>query len=382
MRTLLVTGPGGAGTTTLAVATAVQAARGGARTLLLTRQEPPVTGLDGIAGLEVRVVDAQAAAEQAWSAQAGVLAAAVPQVDLPPATSVVPPPGAAELALLAALGRADADVVVVDAGPLEAGTALAALPATLRWWLDVALPPRVRALAAIRTAAVRSGAVRSGPLDAVLAAVPAIEDLLARSPLGDPTATSVVLTAGARPAAVPALRAAATVFGLLGSRPAAVVARVLPADGAGDWWAQRLAEQEAVLAGLAEIAEVRAVPEAATAPTGVDELEALTAVLPLPGPQPLPLPAPERLDGHWRLDVPLPFAAREQVELTRWGDDLVVTAAGVRRSVRLDALLRRCEITAGRLADAGTAGARLEVTFAPDPRLWPADLLPAEENAT
>jgi arsenite-transporting ATPase len=60
----------------------------------------------------------------------------------------------------------------------------------------------------------------------------------------------------------------------------------------------------------------------------------------------------------------------------------VLTAGGVRRSVRLDALLRRCAVTGGRLADPGTAAARLEVTFAPDPRLWPADLLPAEETAT
>ena len=48
----------------------------------------------------------------------------------------------------------------------------------------------------------------------------------------------------------------------------------------------------------------------------------------------------------------------------------------------LDALLRRCQVTGGRLADAGTADARLEVTFTPDRRLWPADLLPPEESAS
>jgi arsenite-transporting ATPase len=77
----------------------------------------------------------------------------------------------------------------------------------------------------------------------------------------------------------------------------------------------------------------------------------------------------------------LPFADRGAVDLTRWGDDLVVTVAGARRSLRLDSLLRRCEVTGGRLADPGSADARLEVGFRPDPRLWPADLLPAEENA-
>ncbi|MGY1619834.1 ArsA-related P-loop ATPase [Geodermatophilus sp. SYSU D00691] len=380
MRTLLFTGPGGAGTSTTAAAAAVRAARGGARTLLVTRQAPPVAGLAAVAGLELAVVDAQAAAEQAWRTHAATLAALVPQVDLPPASSVVPPPGAAELAVLAALDRADADVVVLDAGPLEAGTALVALPTTLRWWLDVALPPRIRALAAIRTAAVRSGAARSGPVDAVLSAVPAVEQLLARVRPADPAATSVVLTATGRPAAVRALRAAATTLGLLGQRPAAVVARELP-GGPGEWWAGRLAEQEAVLADLAAIAPLRRVPESAATPADVDGLGPLLDALELPDPAPLPAPAPERLDGTWRLVLPLPFAERDRVELTRWADDLVVTAAGVRRSVRLDALLRRCAVTGGRLADPGTAQARLEVTFAPDPRLWPADLLPAEESS-
>ena len=80
--------------------------------------------------------------------------------------------------------------------------------------------------------------------------------------------------------------------------------------------------------------------------------------------------------------LPLPFAERGAVDLTRWDDDLVVTAAGVRRSVRLDALLRRCRVTGGRLVEGGTAAARLEVTFVPDPGLWPADLLPAEGGAS
>jgi arsenite/tail-anchored protein-transporting ATPase len=50
--------------------------------------------------------------------------------------------------------------------------------------------------------------------------------------------------------------------------------------------------------------------------------------------------------------------------------------------VRLDALLRRCTVTGGRLADPGTADARLEVAFVPDPGLWPPDLLSAEGNAS
>ncbi|HYQ32399.1 MAG TPA: ArsA-related P-loop ATPase, partial [Lapillicoccus sp.] len=48
MRTLLFTGPGGAGTTTLAAAAAVQAARAGRRTVLVSRQRPALAGLDAV----------------------------------------------------------------------------------------------------------------------------------------------------------------------------------------------------------------------------------------------------------------------------------------------------------------------------------------------
>jgi arsenite/tail-anchored protein-transporting ATPase len=380
VRTLLFTGPGGAGTTTLATAAAVRAARAGTRTTLVSRQSPATAGLEGVAGLELVVVDPQAAAEELWAARTGALAALLPQLDLPPASSVIPPPGAAELAVLAALARADTDLLVLDAGPLAAATALVALPGTLRWWLDAALPPRVRALAAIRTAAVRSGAARPGAVDAALGAVPALEKLIAGVPLADPAGTSVVLAAGGRHGDVAALRAATTALALLGQRPAAVAARVLAADR-GDWVARRRVEQEAVLAGLADVAPVCEVAEAATTPADVDALLRLVPDLALPEPAPVDGPLTERLDGTWRLTVPLPFAERGSVELTRWADDLVLTTGGLRRSLRLDALLRRCEVTGGRLADAGTAAARLEVTFAPDRRLWPADLLPAEESA-
>jgi arsenite-transporting ATPase len=97
-------------------------------------------------------------------------------------------------------------------------------------------------------------------------------------------------------------------------------------------------------------------------------------------PVPLPEPCTERRDGAWQLTVGLPFAERAAVGLTRWVDDLVITAGAARRGLRLDALLRRCEVTGGRLADAGTPDARLQVGFRPDPQLWPADLLAAEER--
>jgi arsenite/tail-anchored protein-transporting ATPase len=381
VRTLLLTGPGGAGTSTLAAATAVRAAADGTRTLLLTRPGPRPAGLDDVRGLAVTAVSPLAAAESLWTS-AGDALDAVPGLTPPPPTSVVPLPGAAELALLARLARAaaddEADTVVVDAGPLESGTALVGLPGALRWWLDQALPTRLRMLGAVRTAAVRSGAAPRGPVDAVLDAVPPLEAALGRLPLDDPASTEVRLVAVPRAGAVPALRRAVTALALHGQQPAAVLARVLPGGGPGEWWARRAAEQDAALTALAELAPLRRVAESAQEPADV---AALTALLPTgdgAAPAAALTPSVARADGVRRLVLPLPWAERAGLDLTRWQDDLVVTAAGARRSVRLDSLLRRCVVTGGTLADAGTARARLEVTFTPDPQLWPADLLAAE----
>lgn len=381
MRTLILTGPGGAGTSTLAAGAAVRAARSGHRTLLLSRQAPAVPGLAGEPRLTVRSVDPQGAVEGLWSAAADALAVVSPQLTVPPATSVVPLPGAADLALFAELAGAEADLVVVDAGPVESAVGLVGLPATLRWWLDQLMPSGMRALGAVRTAAVASGAVRRRPVDAALSAVPAVEKLLAGDRLADPGATGVQLVAPPRASSPPALRAAATVLGLHGLRVAAVLSRVLPLTGDDDWTTRRAAEQEAALTALAEVAPVRRVSELAVAPDGPDGVAALPAEPP-PESTGFPVPASERREGTWQLALPLPFAERGTVGLTRWVDDLVLTVGGVRRSFRLDPLLRRCQVTGGRLADPGTAHARLEVGFRPDPQLWPADLLSSEQRTS
>ena len=61
--------------------------------------------------------------------------------------------------------------------------------------------------------------------------------------------------------------------------------------------------------------------------------------------------------------------------------DLVVTAAGRRRSLPLDPLLRRCTVAGGQLRRPGTAAATLDVRFTPDPAQWPVGLLEAEESS-
>ncbi|GAB3351351.1 ArsA family ATPase [Modestobacter lapidis] len=387
MQILLVTGPGGAGSSTVAAATALQVAASGARCVLLTARGPAVAGLD--AAVRVEVVEPQRALEDVWGRHADALAAALPVLTVPPASSVVAVPGVPELALLAALaGHAasgESDVVVLDAGPLPVAVALLALPGTLRWWLAQAVPQRLRVLATLRAAVVPG---RPGGVATALAGVAGLEALLDRVHLADPDRTAVHLVLRPEPSAVEDLRAAGTGLAVLGQRVASVtVGRLLPA-GAGEWAARRAAVQRAAVAGVRGLLDgtgtVREVVEAAVPPADVAGLRALDAAVPAAstaasGPA-AAAPVPHRDGGGWLLALPLPFARRGEVELTRWGDDLVVTAAGRRRSLPLDPLLRRCTVAGGRLVGPGTAAATLDIRFTPDPAQWPAGLLDTEES--
>lgn len=390
MQILLVTGPGGAGTSTVAAATAVRLADAGSRCVLLCARRPALAGLD--AAVRVDVVDPQRAFEQVWGRHADTLAALLPLLTVPPASSVVAVPTVPEFALLAALaGHAasgETDVVVLDAGPLGSSSALLALPGALRWWLAQAAPPRLRVLATLRAAVVPG---RAGGVAAALAGVVALEELLDRVPLTDPERTAVHVVLRPDPAAVGELRATATALAVLGQRAASVtVDRVLPA-GPGEWAERRAAVQRAVVDEISALAAdppvpVHEVPEAAESPADVAALRALAAAVPSAAVPPVAAvgvvpPAPRRDGGAWLLSLPLPFAGRGEVELTRWSDDLVVTAAGQRRSLPLDPLLRRCTVAGGSLHRPGTAATTLDVRFVPDPAQWPAGLLEAEGSS-
>jgi arsenite/tail-anchored protein-transporting ATPase len=374
---LLITGPGGAGSSTVAAATALRFRAGGSRCVLLCTRPPATPGLAD--AVPVEVVTAQPALEQLWARHAAALAAAVPVLTVPPVTSVVPVPGVVELALLAALaGHArsgEVDVVVLDVGAATPATGLVSLPRALRWWLGQAAPTRLRVLATLRAAATPG---RPGVTAGLLAGAAALEQLLDDVPLADPARTAVHLVVRPDADAADGVAEVATALGVLGQRIASVTAsRVLPA-AAGEWWAQRAVAQEDALRRLHGLdLPVREVAESAVGPSSVADLQALDAAVAEVVGQPLSADPPRRSPDGWVLDVALPFARRGQVELTRWDDDLVVTAAGVRRSLALDALLRRCTVGGGSLTSPGTAAATLEVRFSPDPAQWPAGLLAA-----
>lgn len=242
MRTVLVTGPGGAGRSTVAAATALAAARRGERALLLSgdRDDPLARLLGGeeVARLDVVRIDSGdhfrtelLALQDRAGTVLELLGAG--RLDGEELTEL---PGAEQLALLKALREAaagDHDMVVVDMPPVHQSVAALALPGQLRRYLRRLLPPERQAARSLRPVLAQLAGVpmpaqwlyeTAARWDAELAAVEAVVE--------DP-ATTVRLVAEPTPTAAAALRTARLGLALHGAALDAVIAnRVLPTGSA------------------------------------------------------------------------------------------------------------------------------------------------------
>ncbi|MFD7868329.1 ArsA-related P-loop ATPase [Streptomyces sp. NPDC059783] len=400
MRTVLVTGPGGAGRTTAAAATALAGSRRGDRTLLITAG--PVPGLPAQAvptpvtdTLDCVTVDSGThfraellALQEKLSGLLGLLGGN--PLDGEELTEL---PGSTELALLHTLRRAARgdwsrpgyDLLVVDLPPLREALALLALPERLRRYLRRLLPQERQAARALR------------PMLAQLAGVPApaqwLYETAARrdaelaevQALIEDRATTLRLVAEPGPAAEDALRTARTGLALHGLRVDALLAnRVLPRHSADPWFAALAAQQDKTLGRWdaeppAGAAAVR-LPHLGRDPRGAEDLAALDA------------PAPDRreegrAEDPWWIEeaagtegaegsagadgilvwcLRLPGAVKTDLQLVRRGGELLLTVGAFHRIVPLESALRRCTVAGAALTDGV-----LRVRFVPDPELWP-----------
>ncbi|MFG3234163.1 ArsA family ATPase [Streptomyces antibioticus] len=386
MRTLLITGPGGSGRTTVAAATAQRAAAAGTRTLVLSADR--TDSLGAALGVPTGREPVRAAPGlTAWRPDAGAgfrddLASfqerATGVLDLLGASrldpeEVTPLPGAEELTLLRALRDAALaethDLLVVDLPPLPQALALLALPEELRRYLRRLLPPERQAARALRPVLGRLAGVpmpaewlyeTTARWDLELAAVQAV--------LAD-RHTAVRLVAEPGPAGADAVRDARLALALRALPVESLVAnRVLPdtADDDPGHPLGRLAAQQRKT--LTEWAGARAVAHLGHDPRGADDLTALAVPAVDTGAHPVEWPVADRLaaDGVLVWHLPLPGAIREELDLVRRGDELVVTAGPFRRIVPLPSALRRCTVDGAALRDG-----ELRIRFAPDPGLWP-----------
>ncbi|GHJ38180.1 ArsA family ATPase [Streptomyces sp. TS71-3] len=426
MRTVLLTGPGGAGRTTVAAATAVAAARGGTATLLLTTDATdtagaalgtptgpvPVTPLPGLtvlrpdpaAGFRADLLALQRHA----SATLDMLGTAPFHDD-----ELTPLPGSRELALLRALCEAAAgphELVVADLPATTEALGTLALPERLRRYLRRLLPQERLAARALRPVLGRLARLPM-PADGLYEAAGRWDVALAtaQSVIEDP-GTTVRLVAEPGESGAEAVRTAAAGLALHGLRMDGLIAnRLVPESSADPWLGGLAAAQRKTLDAWAGSGGDGAGPGGACGPLyriahlgreprGLDDLAALAAAagpagLPGAGPRTAPerssaprtpeRPAPGTPAGTppWPLTdhradegvlvwhIPLPGAERAELDLVRRGDELVLTAGPFRRVVALPSALCRCTVDGAALRDG-----ELRIRFRPDPALWPRGL--------
>ncbi|MFB6755229.1 ArsA-related P-loop ATPase [Streptomyces sp. NPDC056353] len=387
MRTLLLTGPGGTGRTTVAAATALKAAREGTRTLLLGTDRDDTLG--AVLGVPTGPAPTPVAPNlTAWRPDAAqgfrdALAAlqdrAASALDLLGASrldpeELTPLPGADDLALLRALREAALaeahDLLVVDLPPAPRALALLAAPEELRRSLRRLLPPERQAARALRPVLGRLAGVPM-PAEALYEATARweLELAAAEAVLADRN-TTVRLVAEPGPAGADAVRATTLGLALRGLRTDLLVAnRVLPEDVPADsWLGGPLAQQRKTLEEWQGTYDVHTVAHLGRDPRGTDDLAALDVPGVNPAASPVEWPVTDRLaeDGVLVWHIPLPGAVREELDLVRRGDELVVAAGPFRRTVPLPSALRRCTVDGAALRED-----TLAVRFAPDPGLWP-----------
>ncbi len=385
MRVLLFTGKGGVGKTTAAAGTAVLAARAGSRTLVLSTDAAHSLGdafgarigtdpVEVERGCWVQQVDAQRRFERSWAEVQDYLLSVLDATGVDPvaAEELTVLPGAEEvLALLelrdqVASGRWD--VVVVDCAPTAETLRLLALPEALGWYVDRVLPGQRRVVSALRPVLSRAAGVpmpRGTVFDALERLHADLGDVHALL-TGPDTTARLVLTP--ERVVLAEARRALTTLSLYGYSVDGVVAnRVFPGDESGGEWQQGWVRTQREV--LAEVDDsfaplpVWRVAYGADEPVGADSLAAVAEELydgsdPLArhhGPAPLTL---SRTGGAVQLVLSLPFAARDDVDLARHGDDLVVTVGAYRRVITLPSTLRNTAVAGARLSSG-----RLRVRF-------------------
>jgi arsenite-transporting ATPase len=412
VRVILFTGKGGVGKTTTAAATAVQAARLGIKTLVMStdaahslgdalgvvlvssRAEPDLV-VEIEPGLSALQLSPAHSVRRSWRSVQDYLLTVFKGLGIDPvvAEELTDLPGADEIVALLELRKqvesGPWDLVVVDCAPTAETLRLLALPEALAWHLERLIPAQRGLLRALRpTAAAATGLPLPGAqvLEALRRwheSLVEVQSILAAE------STSVRLVLTPERVVIAESRRTLTSLRLYGlAVDQVVVNRVFPdadsfecdSSGAGaeptqtGWLA---GWNDAQQRGLSEVRRsfdplpIVIAPYLAREPVGTDALAALAGarvgdicdVLKTAPAQGMTVRSE---DGGFLLTLPLPLVTAAEVDLKRRDDELLVSVADHRRVLSLPSVLRRCVVT-GAVVRHGT----LRVRFVPDEKLWP-----------
>jgi arsenite/tail-anchored protein-transporting ATPase len=385
-RTILYTGKGGVGKTSVAAASARRCAAAGLRTVVLSTDPAhsladsleaelggePTEVSPGLFGQEVQAQDEM---ERHWDAVSEWLGELLADrgVDRISAQELTVPPGMDELFSLLQIKRhhesEEFDVVIVDCAPTGETLRLLSFPDICTWWLEKVFPFRNGLLAAARPLA-RTVLDVPLPGDAVFDQAERLAtNLVAMNAiLRDRSRTSVRLVMNPDRMVIKEAMRTFTYLNLYGYLTDAVlVNRILPeqaADGyfAG-WRAKQQEHMELVRSGFAPVPVLTAthLPNEVIGAEALDllgrELFGEHAVEDLLH-EDLSRELTSEEDGRATLRLPLPFADRGDIDLKKVGLEVIVRVAGQKRTIMLPPALAGYETGGAQFRDGA-----LEVVF-------------------
>lgn len=386
MRILLFTGKGGVGKTTTAAATALACSDRGARTLVVSTD--PAHSLGDAYGIELgdqpgpidrrnlwgQQLDATERMEESW----GEISAWLQEVfawagiDAIEAEELSVLPGLDEIFALADIkahaASGDWDVVVVDCAPTAETIRLLSLPDILSWYMERLFPLGRRVNKIVSPAL---GRLTSLPVagDEVFGATRRFYDRLegVKELLTDPDTTSVRLVVNPEKMVIAEARRTYTYLSLFGYRVDCVVANRLLPEGVTDPWFDRWRELHAqhlsaIEEGFAPVPVLRA-ELADDELVGVDALRSFAMGL-YGETDPAacrhtsePLRVTQGRAGP-QLVLDLRHVSRDDLDLGRSGDELLVRVGPHRRAIVLPDSLKRREVVGATLR-----GGVLRVSF-------------------
>jgi len=360
-RTILYTGKGGVGKTSVAAATARRCAAQGLKTLVISTD--PAHSLADVLQAEVggkptkvakrlkaQQVEAQDELEQHWSAVSQWLGGLLTErgVDRIAAEELTVPPGGDELFSLLVLKNhvesGEFDAIVVDCAPTGETLRLLSFPDAARWWLDKVLGKEQSMLSAARPLAKMFLDVQL-PDEQVVGEVQKLAGNLVamHELLRDRTRVSLRLVMTPDRMVVGEAMRTYTYLNLYGYlTDAVVVNRVFPDELAegyfGAWHAVQQEQLELVASAFA--VPVLKAPYYASEVIGAERLDELGGAI-FNGHDPAGV-LHDRLtqeltvteDGA-QLRLELPFAERGDVSLKKIGLELVVRVDGYKRTIVL-----------------------------------------------
>ncbi len=385
MRTILYTGKGGVGKTSVAAATAVRAAELGYRTVVMSTDPAHSLGdsldmqLSGelkpvMPNLWAQEVDVLRELDLYWATVRDWLVALLrwQGVDQIVADELAVLPGMEELVGLLYITRyhdsGQYDVLIVDCAPTGETLRLLSFPDVARWYMERIFPIEKRLAAAI--APVMKPILNIPvPDDKVFASMQSLFEEVdkMRRILADPDKSSVRLVMNAEKMVIKETQRTYTYLNLYGYATDVVVCNRIIPERVTDPFFKMWKESQKRYFGMIEEAfsplpilraplmdqEIVGVPALKAFAKAVFGDEDATRLYYHGQAQEI-----RKVNQDYVLSLPLPFVSREQVSLLRAGTDLVIQAGNQRRTINLPRALATLDVAEAKLDDG-----KLRVTF-------------------